>query len=101
MYKDGKKRTVTLEEVLTSIESLVESIKSCKDRAVCKGDSELVDRLEVYEDITSKQMKFYYKLELAMNGEDWLEFDRLTKLISGLSELLSSDARDILSKIRD
>lgn len=91
-----------IERLFISFSELEVAIASAK-RTLSKKDSvpkEVVERLNSYDDILSKQRNLALDLRKHIEIGDWDEVNRHVNLINGLSSMIRDDARAILTSLK-
>ena len=58
---------------------------------------DVLDRVQQYSDIVSKQRGLANRLRAHLTAENWEEVGRHVKLINGLSSMIRDDAQSILA----
>ena len=90
-----------IERLFASFSDLEDSINSAKVTLSAKGEIpvHVVERLESYDSILSKQRRLALELAKHMSNGNWDEVARHVGLINGLSSMIRDDARAILSSL--
>jgi len=88
-----------IDKLLNSFDELDRCIQLTKDVLSKKRDvpADVLDRVEQYSAIVSKQRGLANMLEGHLADENWEEVGRHVKLINGLSSMIRDDARSILA----
>lgn len=90
-----------IERLFASFGELEQSIRSARHTLAEKGNvsSEVLERLDSYDTILSKQRKLADSLCSHIKSQNWNEVTRHVTLINGLSAMIRDDARLILGSI--
>ena len=90
-----------IDRLFNSFADLEKAIESAKATLAKKESipAEIVERLNSYDGILSKQRGLAAKLCEHINSGNWDEVSRHVSLINGLSALIRDDARAILTSI--
>ena len=88
-------------KLFSSFTDLETAIESAKDTLKKRGTipDEVLQRLESYDTIISKQRRLATDLCEKLHKEQWDEVNRIVGLINGLSSMIRDDARAILSAL--
>jgi hypothetical protein len=94
-------QTNILERLFVSFTDLETAIKGARATLASKSSvsPEILERLDSYDDILSKQKNLAIQLCRYISNEEWDEVSRHVSLINGLSSLIRDDARAILSSL--
>lgn len=65
-----------------------------------KAPRELIERIESYEKILTKQRLLAERLCGHVNAGEWGEVERHVKIINGLSQMIRDDAREMVAGLR-
>ena len=82
----------------TDLESAINSARATLEEKE-SVPREVIERLESYDGILSKQRELASRLCESINAGDWGEVTRQVSLINGLSAMIRDDARAILSSL--
>ncbi len=88
-----------VEKLMESFDKLANCISVTSEVLARRSDvpKEVVERVNQYSDIVSKQRSLTGELREHLATSNWSEVTRHVRLINGLSAMIRDDAQDILS----